>query len=224
MCDNLGQSGLAPSVYQPTGTDSASIKDIFLAVGGDQCAYPVPDSGVTYAGAQDKLWSFTFQGEGNDVSATAAINRVAVGFAGLLPFGKVIRTYFKTGGIKYYVPDQEGASANDFTVFGNTSPTGGAQAGPGIWTINPATGAPWTLSQITAGEFGFETDAAAQHGAGDTFVLQAAWVDIYWGWGTTPGGGGCGSRRTGAAGGGGPARGSTDSGYGIVNRSKPSIV
>lgn len=189
MCDNIGESGLQPSVYQPTGTDSAEIKDVFIALGGGQCAYPVPDTGVSYSGAQDKRWSFTYQSEGNDVPTDVAIDRVAVGFAGLMPFGKVIRAYFRTGAVKYYVPDQEGLDANSFTLFGNTSPSGGAETGAGIWHVNPATGAPWLLSEITAGEFGFETDAAPQHGAGDVFQLQAAYVQIYWGWGTTPGSG-----------------------------------
>jgi len=196
MCVNIGISHQGPSVYLPTGTDSDLIKDVFLSL-GDSCVYPVPDTGVRYSGAVDKRWSFTYQGEGNDVDTSVAIDRVAVTFYAWLPFGKKIRPYFRTGGNKYYSGEQEG-EPNTFessNLFGNSSPTGGDRqgyafpGGPFLWSINPATNAPWELSDITGGEFGFETDAATQHGALDYIFLTGAYVEIYWGWETMPAGG-----------------------------------
>jgi hypothetical protein len=165
---NIGIAGQDPSIYLPVG--DAALADIFLAIGSDMALYPVADTGHTYVGATDQRFSFSYQDIGNDVDTTVAINLVSVTFMGGLAFGKTIRCYFKTGGVKYYFDTQTsqiGPPTADFKY---------GEGGPSAihnWKLNPATGLPWRLAQITAGEFGFETN-------GD-FALHAAFVSIYWG-------------------------------------------
>lgn len=168
---NIGIAGSDPTIYLTT---EPAISDIFMSLGGGMGFWPVDDTGIVY-GVTDQKWFFSYQNIGNDVDPTESIDQVGINFRGKLKFGKTCHCYFKTGGVKYYLDNQ---TAGENAALTNANYGEGGPSGFHIWKTNPATGLPWLLSQVTAGEFGFETDGA--------FTLVAAWLTIYWGFHSVP--------------------------------------
>lgn len=190
MFSNIGVSGAAPSVYL---TSDPFISDFFYVYGGDLASYPAHHPtepqptpanplllpGEQYTGATDQKWFFTYHSDiGADVPSTEAIDRVDVTFWAKLTYAKTLVPYFKTGGLKYYLSTYT-SDQFDYLQYGGGGIGFGVQNNSEFtyyWTFNPATGAPWTLAAITAGEFGFETN-------GGNVDLHGAFLQIFFGWG-----------------------------------------
>lgn len=208
---NQGVPGGTPTLYFPIGTDSEFFNRPFL-VDGDQILIPADmmnpaiQPGKQYNDAHDQKWSFTFQDIGNDVDTSLAINDVTFSVFAWLPPFKRIRPYYYFGGTKYYLwPTSFVVDGPPYNPFGTESnpfdrPNGNYGNGPQwgfftfpqgfLWRNNPATNAPWVLTEITGGEFGFETDAANQHDPDgrDYIKVYGLFLEIFWGNPVTGGG------------------------------------